>query len=55
MVDGEHCRSDEPRRAEQRTDGNLDGNHQQVQVISGAFLLTNTHAYASASLAAAMP
>ena len=39
MVDGEHGGGDEPRRADERADGDLDGDEQQVQVVAAAFLL----------------
>jgi len=38
MVDGQHRGGDEPRSAKQRTDGDLYGDHQQVQVVSSTFL-----------------
>ena len=45
VVDGQHRRRDEPRRAQQRTDGDLNGDHQQIEVVPGSFLSTAQHTH----------
>ena len=38
MVDGQHGGGDEPGRADERADSDLDGDEEQVQVVTAAFL-----------------
>jgi len=40
VVDWQHRSGDEPRRPKQRADCNLDGDHQQVEVVPRTFLHT---------------
>jgi len=40
VVDGQDRGGDEPRRAEQRADSDLNGYHQQIKVVPRSFLPT---------------